>query len=193
MLHTHHHTHHHTRSDDWMRTNGFVQAPPKNSGDEEKTPNASSHPLKSPTADEPLFDFGNIRVRDLQLPKPVCVTAETACKEAANIMSQNNFSQLPVVSSGQRQTLLGLVTMGQILSKVAHKLITIDQPVQSVMFKFNRQKNFVEVREDWEVKRLLKFFDHHSVAVVTDASGQVVCVVTKTDLVEYLLRQQQQQ
>lgn len=171
-----------------MRKNKFLaEKPSMVVVDEEKTPSSTQHPLRSPVGDESLFDFGDITIQQLNLPKPICVSSITSCKEAAALMSSHNFSQLPVVSTGTSSTLVGMITMGQILSKVAHKICTMDDPVTKIMFKFNRSNNFVEVRADWKVKRLLPFFDSHSVAVVTDEKGEVVCVVTKFDLVEFLL------
>jgi cystathionine beta-synthase len=169
-----------------MRNNKFLPEKAM-ANEEEKPPSTVNHPLRSPIGDESLFDFGDITIAQLNLPKPICVSSNTSCKEAAALMSAHNFSQLPVVSS-PGSSLVGLITMGQILSKVAHKICSIEDSVDQIMFKFNRRKNYVEVRAEWQVKRLLSFFDSHSIAIVTDDEGEVVCVVTKFDLVEFLLR-----
>jgi cystathionine beta-synthase len=181
-------------SDDWMKKNGFLDgensAEPKSKGSNGVKREAET--AHKSTAEDTLFQFGEHKVKDLKLPKAVTVTLNAPCSEAAKIMEQNHFDQLPVVSDKKKNSCVGLITLGNILSKVAHGRALITDPVSKVMFKFDKTKQFEDITANTHLRDLTKFFDHHPAAVVTERlpSGEmeVKHVLTKIDLVKFLVK-----
>ena len=109
---------------------------------------------------------------------------KTTCKECVEILESKSFNQLPVTTSGKK--LIGMVTLGQLLSKLAHGLATPSSPVSEVMFSFESKK-YQKITMETRLESLSEFFEKHSSAVVTDGDD-VVGVVTKIDLVGYLMK-----
>lgn len=135
-----------------------------------------------------MFQFGQAKISDLKLPQAVCVKANTTCQEAAKIMQSKNFDQVPVVQENGK--VLGLVTLGNILSKVSRGLAKLTDNVDKVMFKVNKSSGYQPVTPDTLLVDMIKFFDKHSSAIVTidnSDNAQVVHVVTKFDLVSYMI------
>jgi len=88
-------------SDDWMVENGFM-------GDTSHQ-NESAPPARS--------QWGSATIRDLNLPDAIVVSSNNSCKQALDIMQKGGFDQVPVVDD--KKTMVGLVTTGNLLSKVA--------------------------------------------------------------------------
>jgi cystathionine beta-synthase len=137
-------------------------------------------------------------------------------------MRDRGFDQLPVLAPGKR--LVGLVTLGNILSRLSHGRASGKSPVSAVMFDFSRlaeivtdprdiqsmpqsletgssdadkprkHRKFVEITLDTPLSVLNRFFEWNSAAVVTEKDEQAVmkpvAVVTKVDLLTWMLRQQ---
>lgn len=89
-----------------------------------------------------------------------------------------------MTTSGKK--LIGMVTLGQLLSKLAHGLATPSSAVSEVMFSFESKK-YQKITMETKLESLSEFFEKHSSAVVTDGDD-VVGVVTKIDLVGYLMK-----
>lgn len=145
-------------------------------------------------------------------------------------MRDKGFDQLPVKSSASPTTsrLVGLVTLGNLLSWIGSGRCSPDSPASEAMFDFSkisevigdpnditdssakvanalkdddygsggekhRRKEFVEITMDTPLTRLSRFFEWNSAAVVTQRSSsgelQPQAVVTKVDLLTYLVRQ----
>ena len=196
-------------NDDWMVKNGFAlgKSPAKTKTGAGSS-SAPSSPKKAAKPSSPLksaiFDFGHFSVADLHLPNAITVSADTTCAEAARIMQEHHFDQVPVTkavtpgsptkkaSTDGRGHLVGLVTLGNILSKVAHGRASLTDAVSDVMFKFDKSKDFKEISEKTPLKELTAFFDTNSAGVVTakDHGVDVVKhVVTKFDLVAFMVKQ----
>ncbi|CEG66358.1 Putative Cystathionine beta-synthase [Rhizopus microsporus] len=158
-------------NDDWMRERGFT--------DEKFEDQSFENKAKK--------DFAGATVRDLKLAAAVTVDGETTCKEAIDLMEQNNFDQLPV-TAGPKRRLRGLVTMGNILSRVASGRASLTTPVSAVMFHFTKgSKKFEEITQDTPLEKLTRFFETNSSALVTEGN-EVKHVVTKVDLLSYLVK-----
>ncbi|KAI8331526.1 cystathionine beta-synthase [Chlamydoabsidia padenii] len=162
-------------NDDWMRNMGFT---------DEKF-EAQSFEKKAKE------DYGGAVVGDLGLAKAVSVDGQTSCREAIETMEKNGFDQLPV-TVGTHHRLGGLVTMGNILSRIASGKAQPSSPVSLVMFKFTRNpKHFEEITIDTPLEKLTRFFETNSSALVTEKSDgglKVKHVVTKVDLLSYLVK-----
>jgi cystathionine beta-synthase len=106
-------------------------------------------------------------------------------------MEQNGFDQLPV-TAGPHHRLRGLVTLGNILSRMASGKAKPATPVSEVMFKFvNGTKHFEEITVETPLDKLTRFFETNSSALVTEKAGdalKVKHVVTKVDLLSYLVK-----
>ncbi|KAI3643467.1 hypothetical protein MP228_013022 [Amoeboaphelidium protococcarum] len=167
-------------NDTWMANNKFINMESASSYIEE--------PL-SPLTKETMFQFGPAKIKDLNLPLAVCVNSSTSCQEAAKIMKTKNFDQVPVIDSKDGKV-LGLVTLGNILSKVSHGRATLGDAVSQVMYRVDKSNGFVPVTPETPLVDMIKFFDKHSSAIVTeDASGNgaVKHIVTKFDLVSFMI------
>ncbi|KAF3343735.1 hypothetical protein VdG2_07793 [Verticillium dahliae VDG2] len=152
------------------------------------------------------------------LPEPVMSVVSTGpCAEAIEIMRDKGFDQLPVLSPPEQGgRLVGLVTLGNLLSYLSSGRATGTSPVSAVMFDFGRldevvtdprrfgdqkeaaagrkKRQFVAITLDTPLSALQRFFEWNSAAVVTEAAAQgektlskPVAVVTKVDLLTWLV------
>lgn len=158
-------------NDDWMRERGFTDEKFENESFENKAKK----------------DYAGATVRDLNLAAAVTIDGETTCKEAIDLMEKNGFDQLPV-TAGPHHRLRGLVTMGNILSRIASGRAKPDSHVCDVMFHFTKgSAKFEEITVNTPLDKLTRFFETHSSALVTDEQ-KVKHVVTKVDLLSYLVK-----
>ncbi|KAF9991796.1 cystathionine beta-synthase [Modicella reniformis] len=104
-------------------------------------------------------------------------------------MEHNGFDQLPVVSS-KNGRLVGLVTLGNLLSRIAARRVQVDAQVHDVMFKFQTSGHlYKEITDDTPLEDLTEFFEKNSAGVVTEKGGsKVKAVITKVDLVSFLVK-----
>ncbi|KAL0080045.1 cystathionine beta-synthase [Phycomyces blakesleeanus] len=162
-------------NDDWMRERGFTDEKFESQSFEKK-------------AEE---EYDGAKVSSLNLSEAVTVDGQTTCEEAIEIMHKNAFDQLPV-AAGPHRRLQGLVTMGNILSRMASGRAKPSTPVSEVMFRFNLgTSKFDEITVDTPLDKLTRFFEKNSSAIVTEKSAngsRVKHVVTKVDLLTYLVK-----
>lgn len=132
-------------------------------------------------------------IKDLKL-RPVVTVSDSALAEAAiEIMSEKSFDQLPVLSSSG--SLVGLVTLGNLLSHISRGWATAQTPVRELMFDFTKIKEIVadpneigalrpkpvagvkevhakrrfdEITLETPLSALSRFFEHNSAGVVTE-------------------------
>ena len=131
-------------------------------------------------------------------------------------MREKGFDQLPVSASSPsgKPKLVGLVTLGNLLSYIAAGRASPKSSVQEVMFDFRklgevvtdlgrlhldgeggkntRRERFVEITMETRLSELNKFFEWNSAAVVTErVEGELraKAVVTKVDLLSWMVRQ----
>jgi cystathionine beta-synthase len=122
------------------------------------------------------------------------------------LVNRGGFDQVPVVD--EQKKLIGLVTVGNLLSKIAQNRAKSSDNVTKVMFTFNTSRfslslyyyvmtnlfsrPFTEITPDTKLADLEKFFEKNSAAFVTEKDQKtgisvVKHVVTKVDLLKYLL------
>jgi len=158
-------------SDDWMAENGFT---------DEKT-------LQRQKSETEKYHGANIA--SLNLPNAITITATTAVSEALNVMNKGGFDQVPVVDGSKR--MVGLVTTGNLLSKVSQGRVQASDSVDKVMFKFNTKRDFKEITPETPLSDLNRFFEFNSAAFVTEREGDIPVVkkvVTKVDLLQFLMK-----
>ncbi|KAG0347010.1 hypothetical protein BG004_000300 [Podila humilis] len=158
-------------NDGWMQTNGFTDQAMVSEQESKK------------------HQWGGALVADLHLKAAVTVTNSSPCREAITLMERNGFDQLPVVSS-KNGRLVGLVTLGNLLSRIASGRVQVDGQVSDVMFKFQKSGNhFTEITDETPLEALTAFFEKNSAGIVTEKGGsKVKAVITKVDLVSFLVR-----
>lgn len=178
--------------------------------------------MDDPASQKPKDAFAGATVRTLRLKPITTVVSTTPCAEAIETMREKGFDQLPVKSASTSpgaSRLVGLVTLGNLLSYLGSGRAGPTTPVKDVMFDFSkisdvvvdlkdmdiavdqkrkrkqrRPKQFVEITRDTPLSALSRFFEWNSAAVVTekDEAGEMkpVAVVTKVDLLSWLVKQQ---
>jgi len=158
----------------------------------------------------PSNPYGTDTVRMLRLKPVTSVLSDSPCAEAIETMRDKGFDQLPVLSPTGGK-LVGLITLGNMLSYLSSGRARPKTPVSEVMFDFGRldeivtdprdintdatgkRRKFVEITMDTPLTVLSKFLEWNSAAVVTERSddGKVakpVAVVTKVDLLTWMMK-----
>ncbi|CAI7586566.1 unnamed protein product [Penicillium manginii] len=182
--------------DDWLAANDLLTAPLSDTVTETQKPTGSKDPLS------------NAKVSALRLKPITTVTANFPCEAAIEIMREKGFDQLPVLAPSGRK-LVGLVTLGNVLSRLTHGRASAKSPVSDVMFDFSKipevvtdpreatglqkRRQFMEITMDTPLNVLNRFFEWNSAAVVTEkgegGSLKPLAIVTKVDLLSWLLHQ----
>jgi cystathionine beta-synthase len=177
--------------DDWMKLNGFL----------DDATLAAQAKKKS--------QYKGATIADLNLKPVVTVKTNAKLSGVIDLLRDRGFDQIPVLNENDK--LVGLATLGHILSLVSRKRASVESPVQDVMLDFRKlnefearsdvglvtpgahhpQRKFVEITVDTPLSALNRFFEHNSAAVVTERTGEgvkPVHVVTKVDLLTYLAK-----
>ena len=108
--------------DSWMENNGFIPT--------KETADASEN-----------TQWQGARIKDLKLRPVVTVKANDLAEGAIDIMTEKSFDQLPVL--GKNGQLVGLVTLGNLLSYISRGRATGQSPVSEVMFDFTKIKEIL--------------------------------------------------
>lgn len=190
--------------DDWLAANDLL--PSVNGAEVEAAAQAKR------TESDP---YGGEAIRSLRLKPVTSVLSTQQCSDAIEAMRDKGFDQLPVLSpTGGR--LVGLVTLGNLLSYISRGRASATSPVKDVMFDFSKidevitdprdiltaeqaatrtkakKRHFVEITMDTPLTVLSKFLEFNSAAIVTEANGdgkKPVAVVTKVDLLTHMIKQ----
>ncbi|KAI1153362.1 putative cystathionine beta-synthase [Nemania diffusa] len=188
--------------DDWLAANDLLL--PTDAAAKEAA--ASNVPAATEVGDP----YAGATIRSLRLKPVTSVLSATSCAEAIETMRDRGFDQLPVLA-GPGGKLVGLVTLGNLLSYISRGRATGQSPVGDVMFNFGKmdevvtdpregkgakRRKFVEITLDTPLTELNHFFEWNSAAVVTESSGdkgktlsKPVAVVTKVDLLTWMVKQ----
>ncbi|KAI3399890.1 hypothetical protein diail_5401 [Diaporthe ilicicola] len=192
--------------DDWLAANDLL---PSVNGAE-----VEAAAQKKRRASDP---YGGETIRSLRLKPVTSVLSTQACADAIETMRDKGFDQLPVLSPTGGK-LVGLVTLGNLLSYISSGRASATSLVKDVMFDFSKidevvtdardiltaeeaaskskkqKRHFVEITLDTPLTILSKFLEYNSAAVVTEDkdSGEgkkPVAVVTKVDLLTHMVKQ----
>ncbi|XP_028991663.1 cystathionine beta-synthase b [Betta splendens] len=137
----------------------------------------------------------NEPVGRLHLRAPISVSPSVSCQKTAEILKENALDQAPVIDeSGE---VLGVVTLGSILSSVSAGTAQLSDAVGRVLCRTYRQ---VQATDD--LGKLSRILDAASFALVVDdtqhgAGGSTACgqevrgVVTATDLLSFISTRQE--
>ncbi|RAH73610.1 cystathionine beta-synthase CYS4 [Aspergillus aculeatinus CBS 121060] len=193
--------------DDWLAANGLLTAP--------ATAPASLSPTLKPQGQQDAFSGS--KVKALRLKPITTVRSNIPCETAIEMMRDRGFDQLPVLAASGKK-LVGLLTLGNILSRLTHGRATGKSPVADVMFDFSKipevvtdprdmgmakpldaqqtsqikNRKFVEITMETPLSVLNRFLEWNSAAVVTErgenGAMKPVAVATKVDLLSWMLR-----
>ncbi|KAF9734374.1 hypothetical protein PMIN06_010829 [Paraphaeosphaeria minitans] len=192
--------------DDWLAANSLL--PPTPPITPATTPaHTRQHSLSKDA-------FAGATIAALRLKPITTIPTDSPCAEAIETMREKGFDQLPVslYSSAGKPRLVGLLTLGNVLSYLSSGRATGDTPVEEVMFDFRkleevvkdlgrlhlegeaskRERQFVEITMETKLADLMKFFEWNAAAVVTERRGEELvpkAVVTKVDLLSWMVRQ----
>lgn len=184
--------------DDWLAANNLLDSKAESElgGAKVSAGGAESDP------------YGGATVRALRLKPVTAVPASSPCADAIETMRDRGFDQLPVLDDAGK--LVGLVTLGNLLSYISRGRATPQSAVREVMFDFGRmdevvtdqreiaggkggkgKRKFVELTRETSLVTLSKFFEWNSAAVITEREGGVrrpVAIVTKVDLLTWMVQ-----
>ena len=124
--------------DDWLSANGLL--PPTPPATNPSSP--AMQPIEKDVSESKSKDkspFGSATIRSLRLKPISTVPSTTPAGEAIELMRDKGFDQLPVLSAtGRQKRLVGLVTLGNLLSWISRGRARLDSPVSEVMFSFTK-------------------------------------------------------
>jgi cystathionine beta-synthase len=189
--------------DDWLAANKLLPTDPL----ESKLANGAGATPSDP--------YAGATISALRLKPVTSITSISTCAEAIETMRDKGFDQLPVLSPKTNGSpggkLVGLVTLGNLLSYISRGRATPQSPVADVMFDFRRldevvtdsremdspfsrrKRRFFEITMETPLKTLSKFFEWNSAAIVTkergneEALSKPLAVVTKVDLLTWMV------
>ncbi|KAL9130472.1 MAG: hypothetical protein Q9217_001344 [Psora testacea] len=135
--------------DDWLAANDLLPpTPPPSNPTSPILPGQHRHLSMPRTKDK--SSFADATIRALRLKPITTVSADTICADAIEIMREKGFDQLPVLSSsGNRKRLVGLATLGNILSWISQGRATPNSSVSDVMFSFSKISEVVTDPRDF--------------------------------------------
>jgi cystathionine beta-synthase len=204
--------------DDWLAANDLLPSSPPLTPTSEKPnghpePNSDQTP-PSPTSSRkpnPNAEYGNATIADLRLKPIQTIPSTSTVDEAIELMRDKGYDQVPVTSATGKR-LIGLITLGNCLSYLSSERVNIDSGVEKVMFDFSHmdemkplernpgltegeesKREFVEITVRTPVWAVARFLEWNAAAIVTEREGdkgmRAVAVVTKVDLLVWLVRQ----
>lgn len=159
-------------SDDWMKSRDMIES-----------------------SEQETHWWWNKQVRNIELSAPLTVSPQVICQEAIKLMNQEGYDQLPVVDdSGAVQ---GVVTLGNLMSKLLANIVGPDDPVSKVLYK-----QFQMISLNTTLGKLSRVLSNdHFALVVHDQKlwtgdnevskkSVVVGIVTSIDLLNYITAKQ---
>lgn len=203
--------------DDWLAANGLLGS--INGGEAEARFGTAATTSESARRRRPSNPYAGATVRSLRLKPVTSVLSSSPCSEAVEMMRDRGFDQLPVLAPTAGGRLVGLVTLGNLLSYMTRGRARGSSPVSEVMFHFGRldevvtdprdvvsagaggdkrrRHKFVEITMDTPLTVLSRFLEWNSAAVVTEASAEgsrktlskPLAVVTKVDLLSWMMKE----
>lgn len=123
--------------DDWLAANDLLPPTPP--------PEPSSPTTERKKADD---SFKGATIRSLRLKPIQSVPSDQPVSSAIEIMRDKGYDQLPVLGPSPSKRLVGLVTLGNLLSRVSHGRATGKSPISDVMFDFTKINEVITNPQD---------------------------------------------
>ena len=106
------------------------------------------------------------------------------CIDAIRLMKVNGFDQLPVVQKDD-QSLLGMVTVDQIMAKVSAGVATLDDPVEKVLLT-----TYPNVKVTDPLGTLIKVLRQNPYVAIKEQLSEermaIAGIVTHIDILDYI-------
>ncbi|MGH7529754.1 MAG: pyridoxal-phosphate dependent enzyme [Gemmatimonadales bacterium] len=116
--------------------------------------------------------------KDREAPALVHVAPDASVRQALNLMSTYNVSQLPVIERGDG---VGAVSEQALMARAIEQPKVLDSPVRELM-----DPPFPVVDSHWPVTRLAALLGRGTPAALVRHNGAVVGIVTRYDLLHQL-------
>ena len=147
--------------DDWLAANDLLPPTPPISQDTSPSlkPQTSRKLSVSKSGKDP---FEGATLRSLRLKPVTTVTSDSPVSSAIEVMREKGFDQLPVLAPNKSRRLVGLVTLGNMLSRISHSRATKSSAVGDVMFDFSKISEVVTDPRDIEGRTTLPQKHHGS-------------------------------
>ncbi|XP_068127144.1 cystathionine beta-synthase [Hyperolius riggenbachi] len=138
----------------------------------------------------------NVKVSSLALSAPLTVLPTVSCSQTIQLLREKSFDQVPIVS--ESGLVLGMVTLGNMLSSVLAGKVKPSDPVSKVIYK-----QFSQVHLNDNLGRLSRILEtdhfalvvHEQIQYLSDGSSSkkqmVFGVVTAIDLLNYVTRERE--
>jgi cystathionine beta-synthase len=135
--------------------------------------------------------WNKVPISSLNLQAPHTILPTVTIAEAAHIMTNAGFGQLPVVD--QEGKIIGTVTEGNLIAKLRSGQVKADDPVTNALYK-----DFKKVDPTYPLGHLSRIFDRESFVLVVASSKRfktsteietvemVVGVATRIDLLKFI-------
>jgi len=120
-----------------------------------------------------------LEAKSKEIPPLVAVKAEDTVREALKLMKKYFISQLPVLEDHRS---VGSVEEGPLTSRVLEDQAVLDDTVKNVM-----AASFPVVRYDDTLERAKYLLSQGYAALLVEELGQLIGVITKFDLIEFLV------
>ncbi|RVE75502.1 hypothetical protein OJAV_G00017550 [Oryzias javanicus] len=133
----------------------------------------------------------NLKLQGLNLSAPLTVLPTVSCQNTIKILKEKGFDQAPVVDDAG--LILGMVTLGNMLSSILAGKIKLSDPVSKVLYKQFRQIRLTD--NLGKLSRILEtdhfaLVVHEQIQYLTDGSAvlkqMVFGVVTAVDLLNFV-------
>ena len=119
-----------------------------------------------------------LEARNSGAPPLISVPPTATVRQALNLISTYNVSQLPVLDGGDG---VGAVSEQMLMARALEHPATLDQPVQDVM-----DAPFPVVDADLPVERLTTLLSRETPAALVRREGKIVGIVTRYDVLHQL-------
>ncbi|KAL2047147.1 hypothetical protein N7G274_001166 [Stereocaulon virgatum] len=134
--------------DDWLAANDLLPTTPPTTSPPSPTTLPIHKRRTSMSTSKEKSPFKDATIRTLRLKPITTVATSTLCADAIETMREKGFDQLPVLASSGKKRLVGLVTLGNLLSRISHGRASPKSPVEDVMFSFSKISEVVTNPQD---------------------------------------------
>uniref|UniRef100_A0A3B3I792 Cystathionine beta-synthase n=1 Tax=Oryzias latipes TaxID=8090 RepID=A0A3B3I792_ORYLA len=137
------------------------------------------------------WEWWNLKLQGLNMSAPLTVLPTVSCQNTIKILKEKGFDQAPVVDDAG--LILGMVTLGNMLSSILAGKIRLSDPVSKVLYKQFRQIRLTD--NLGKLSRILEtdhfaLVVHEQIQYLTDGSAvlkqMVFGVVTAVDLLNFV-------
>ena len=131
--------------DDWLAANDLLPPtpPPTTPSSPSLNPTNQDSIPSSPSSKKHKKDsYTGATIRTLRLKPVTTILSNSTCSDAIETMREKGFDQLPVLAPRGKK-LVGLVTLGNLLSWISQGRATAHSPVSDVMFSFSKLSEVV--------------------------------------------------